>query len=1799
MDALKLIGKVACNRIRLLIERDGDELDLALLLLRRLSIDEVAAIAIAVCDDPDLKARVEVQVPRYCMAGVPGIREDMLTDLSATELRTAPCTKESRLFALFDDSQAQGLSQVEKISKDLLLDQEFSGMWVDEVMRGSSSDLLAAVKPIWAAALKGLFLLDQLSLHDAAAYVCEVRRLLDEGGLSIRKALGKALWVIQLPSFGGAFDTITDLKTTHASEWKRKYASHWLNQCYFLKRNKQQASYSKQELTDSLERAQEQLTDPVRAALRAFIDAGDGWTMASQNLAKLDWEEVRLFFEGVGRPDARTLGELTRQHFELLDPDSLNEADRDYIERLVERDKRPVKNEEDEKFYVDHQVAIQREPSLAAQWDRFIFGNEVTCDNFTEGLIDCIRRLLPARQEIAGRVILEVTAEENEKLKFKMKNEAACRSFQSQYSGLETLLSGVAVFRKLVAFQYDQVYEDLKAQNGFKPDSAAKRALQLGFRVLIRSATDENTKTGVLRLCWTFDPQTVLVGYADDLERLQQFMVKKGRSPLVRCHATRSLGYGDSQGKTLSLMDVSGFEATGRSERGAFVPAVSRVQHLGTEWRDALSRMTAKGFFGTELRHRLEEQFQAFEQSYTEAIQALLAGQLAAASHQMQAEAYAGLVQLTVTHVRADEARHCLLRPILEIGVASVSGPTGSEPTAIVCPWHPLRLQATAAKSRQFQRTCQLLLHEESPAFTDGGGDLFFRETAEWLRLPGAPEVVLAWQGAQPTLLSQTDSLHEYSLHESPVSDENRFCSTHESPQDTARTIAAIVESYLTLQPHERDNFSIVLYNCDSALLPQAVVESIRTASDGEAHDAMCQVILTHNNKKQLRHMYERISAQEGDDDAFHVSESSRDFMARVRINIMVDEAPTPDPKSGQPTDIVFCQDVISRQAESGWARAPRTVNTFAPDELKPHQWSRRREMQRGDRESVVYLTCPAQTAEGWSYLLGLSALCHSEYALESWEHGQCQIPARKLNFDHESTSHIFKQTHDLGNWVVNLDELLDRRLLRDRDIKVIRYRQSATRGRNLVISSTASDALLRATLHNKLDALLPENTPSEHLDELCQKFISRANDISGQLVLRAARRGSSTHELLGLVLSMHLVRGELGEGRQIACFLLDDYATWLGQTEGQVADLLVLSPSIGPTGEKQLDVIVTEAKFILFDQLAGKARESSKQLNDSLSRIEAALFGSPIPADQDIWLARLADLLLEGLHVTEGQSFNMSEWRSAIRRRQCRVCLRGYSHVFVHGPVERGTEGGKYCRVAGTKNGHQECFSRADVRSFIQSVMTGAYGDTTAKRVAQAGYDFTARDYHAINGGESGPPPDGPTGGNESGPRGPRPSPVLPVSPASPTALAMTRPAGIASGSGEVDTPIPGPSCVITPLPGDGSVVGRQHLAGFGEKFGATLIARSAADQRDETADAWLDDTASKMRLALQKREMTAKLLEKKLTPNAALVKFQGTDDLTIAKFEAKLSEFKTTDGLEIIGVRAELGKIAVSIARRKREILQLQEVWKRWLPDHAFGNTKLLIGVKESDNDLLFLTPDVNPHTLVAGITNSGKSVLIQNIILAIAATNTPSQAKLIIIDPKKGVDYFAFRDLPHLARPVIKDAESSLACLGEVVEEMHNRYEKFGETGAKNIGSYIKKTGQVLPRIWVVHDEFAVWMQDESYRDSVTSLVNQLSVEARAAGIYLIFAAQRPDNTVFPMQLRSNLGNRLVLKVDTEATSEIAIGIKKGGAERLLGHGHLAALIDGNPEPIYAQVPYISEDDLEELVKAIQQDNAAGSQ
>jgi S-DNA-T family DNA segregation ATPase FtsK/SpoIIIE len=332
------------------------------------------------------------------------------------------------------------------------------------------------------------------------------------------------------------------------------------------------------------------------------------------------------------------------------------------------------------------------------------------------------------------------------------------------------------------------------------------------------------------------------------------------------------------------------------------------------------------------------------------------------------------------------------------------------------------------------------------------------------------------------------------------------------------------------------------------------------------------------------------------------------------------------------------------------------------------------------------------------------------------------------------------------------------------------------------------------------------------------------------------------------------------------------------------------------------------------------------------------------------------------------------------------------------------------------------------------------------------------------------------------------------------------------------------------------------------------------------------------------------------KLTPNAALIRFKGTDRLNASKVRAKTEELLTQFGLDVVAVQSEPLQVCITIARPKRAVLKICDVWKS-LDNHKVepGGFEVPIAVREDNGEVLVLKPttDDMPHTLIAGESNSGKSVLIRNILLGIACTATPQEAHITIIDAKSGVDFTAFTGLPHLTEATITTQEKAIEFFHDLIAEMERRYDVLAQNGVENIVELHKlaNPSEHLPIRWIIHDEFADWMQTESYREEVPPLVARLGIKARAAGIYLIFAAQRPDSTVMPMQLRDNLGNKLCLKVNSPGGAEIVLGMKNSGAERLLGKGHMLAKLPRSADPIYCQVPFVEREEIKEIVKRLQ--------
>jgi DNA segregation ATPase FtsK/SpoIIIE, S-DNA-T family len=1739
MNSDELIGKVAAEYLRSRLTED-DAAGVARYLLDCLTADQTAAIATTILADTGLSHLLEIKLPIH-FVGKHGLPEHVLTAERTTYFRNAACKRSALLVANTGDDEEQSLKELVPIGAPQL--QAHPALWV-----GLAADGLPITdqhKRWWIKAVEGLLEVRSFALDRFAEYILQTREAVQHGQ-PILFALGMALPALHVPRDTTFFHTLNDKTAGHLSKWKALYTQAITKRgCYLVKQTPGQMLLLEDDLVVAFEKVKDSIPDSIHPTITAYIRAGSGWNQEAAALAECEWELIKPLFDGL-KKEKFNLGKATIEFYDEREPDLLTTDEREYLVRLSES-KRTGVQEEDEDFFRQHRNELKEQPSLKAKWDRFIFGTPIETDDFIQGIALCLEWLFDQDMPSSKRKLI-ITSDRRTKKDLKDLNVDAGLYFVKRYRGLKALFGSRVTWDCGELMNFAELSELWKnAHKPFVNRSGAKSALQLKFLLELEVQLSTGaTETFFKQLVWIYDPNAIAGEFPGDWSRLTQH-------PLVGCRVNRETVSGKGRYQSLDLRSVRTLYPAYGQDRGSLVATYKKENDISLIWPANLTKAQEQELVSKTAATNLLALFQTFKQSYLGAVQGFAEDGLASGLLLKQAEHYGVLLHTICTDAKGDRNREWLLRPLLEIGAVAVEG---GRVSAIVTPWHPLRLAAMASKALQVSALIRHLLTADDIFF--GDSPLFFKELEQELVHPFYPEIVLGWLVTKPELLSLTDYHLDYSLHEAPVISSAGYDDTNESPLETSALIVDITKRFLSLYPHERTNLSVVLYNCDSARLPHALVDKMTDLHEDE-EDIRCQIILRHRNGMKLRELYEKIiESSDADADSFVSSEAAKDFMARLRIGIMADQAPVPDPKDGPPADIVFLQDVIARHAGVDWylesCVAVDTANFI------PARWSRRRPSPTDDMKSVVYLCCPVQTTAGWSFITALTTFLKGD-----WDGVASKrlLPARKLDFTDPLTASIFQEIHNLGNWVVNYDELLDRRQLLNQSVKVIRYKQGATQGRNVLISSTASLSLLRSMVLGRLKDLNLELEDHE-CRKLTERFINDANEISGDIVLRAAKRGRNASELMGVVLSRYLIRHELGVSCRFGWYFLDDYAEWLGQREEHIADILALSPEQTGTGELQLAVTIAESKYIDHGSLATKRKESQKQLRDTVRRINDAIFGDPKRLDRDLWLSRFSDLMLNGIQFSANSPIDLAAWRRAVRDGECGIHMRGYSHIFVSGPSDS-PECSDFVTVAEAEQSWQEVFSRARLREVVASYWKDS--NPTGIRKAIAGEDIWAmRTYRTPS--KRIQIVHRPSGDDDS-----------------------TNGGGVADGSG----PAPAPT-QPTPTPNSSSTTPLSPVAETASLWAypkvQELIANYHGGTQDSAADEdWLKQVEGRCKGALQQFQLQSKLLAKSLTPNAALLKFQGSANLTVEQVLKRRSEFLTTHGLNIISVRAEPGAVSIVIARPNRRILHLAETWKRWNPDCSHGNHSLLIGVKEEDSSLLFLSPKSNaPHTLIAGSTGSGKSVLMQNIVLGIACTNTPEQAKIFLIDPKLGVDYFAFEGMPHLKDGIIDDQDKAVEKLEELVGEMNRRYTVLKANKVANIFDLNKRPDatESFPFLWIIHDEFAEWMMTESYADAVSSIVSRLGVKARAAGISLVFAAQRPDANVMPMQLRANLGNRLVLRVDGEGTSEIALGEK--GAERLLGKGHMSAKLEGEPEIILAQVPFVEETFIQSVVGSI---------
>ena len=296
-------------------------------------------------------------------------------------------------------------------------------------------------------------------------------------------------------------------------------------------------------------------------------------------------------------------------------------------------------------------------------------------------------------------------------------------------------------------------------------------------------------------------------------------------------------------------------------------------------------------------------------------------------------------------------------------------------------------------------------------------------------------------------------------------------------------------------------------------------------------------------------------------------------------------------------------------------------------------------------------------------------------------------------------------------------------------------------------------------------------------------------------------------------------------------------------------------------------------------------------------------------------------------------------------------------------------------------------------------------------------------------------------------------------------------------------------------------------------------------------------------------------------------------SDDLALALAAPRIRIQAPVPGRSYVGIEVPNAEIAVV---GLREVIESDSYRK------IKSSLKLALG-KDVAGKPICADLTAMPHLLIAGTTNSGKSVCVNSILSSLLLNNSPADLRLLLVDPKR-VELTGYNHIPHLLAPVVVDAEKVISALQWVIREMDARYHKFAKAGVRNILEFNRRTEEHLPYLVVVIDELADLMMMAP--DDTERCITRLAQLARATGIHLIIATQRPSVDVVTGLIKANLPARIAFMVASGVDSRVILD--QPGAEKLLGRGDMLYQAPDAPAPVRLQGTYVADGEIQRLVE-----------
>ncbi|MFP7333796.1 DNA translocase FtsK [Shouchella clausii] len=355
-----------------------------------------------------------------------------------------------------------------------------------------------------------------------------------------------------------------------------------------------------------------------------------------------------------------------------------------------------------------------------------------------------------------------------------------------------------------------------------------------------------------------------------------------------------------------------------------------------------------------------------------------------------------------------------------------------------------------------------------------------------------------------------------------------------------------------------------------------------------------------------------------------------------------------------------------------------------------------------------------------------------------------------------------------------------------------------------------------------------------------------------------------------------------------------------------------------------------------------------------------------------------------------------------------------------------------------------------------------------------------------------------------------------------------------------------------------------------------------------DQDDSLWLDEQAQLLEETLSSFHVDAKVVNRTKGPAVTRFEVQPARGVKVNKVTNLTDDIKLALAAKDIRMEAPIpGKnaIGIEVPNRTSAPVMLREILRRDVFRQPDSPLTVGLGLDISGQPIVTDLKKM-PHGLVAGATGSGKSVCINSILVSLLYKASPDEVKLLLVDPKM-VELATYQEVPHLVAPVITDPKQATAALKWVVQEMERRYELFSQRGVRDISKYNQRFSEngkpALPYLLVVIDELADLMMVSP--QDVEDAICRIAQKARACGIHLLLATQRPSVDVITGLIKANIPTRIAFAVASQTDSRTILDM--GGAERLLGKGDMLFHENGSPKPIRVQGTFVSDEEIEDVV------------